>query len=333
MAKKGRRARRAGRHRGRGRRPVRVRRSRKAKLVFGVELEVVDRTRLEVAKALNYEFGGYIEVWSDEEYENQMPRENEQEDKEDFLLHFTEKTRPYRFQIVEDESLKSPRGDLYRAEVILGPLEERDLDMVRRACKTLLIAGAKSNESCGVHVHFSSDIFDGASLRRLIAFCYMYEPILFRALQVSDARQKNQCKPIHEGFAREVLSSTDEVLTIMKKWYDIAGSGLTKGRFDPVRTFGLNLNPEPLKNHYELRYFNGTLEPDAVLSYVHLALGMLRYSMNRRNSITLSDAIEKRQAVLAAPNTHYREFTALLDRMGLGSRRYARSRDMFLKNL
>lgn len=318
MAKKGR------RRRGPGRKP---------KLAFGVEVEVVDRSRLEVARALNYEFGGYIEIWQDEEYEKQLPRENIQEEKESFLLHFTEKGRHHRWQIVEDESLKCPRGEVYTGEVVLGPLEERDLEMIRRACKTLLIAGAKTNETCGVHVHFSSDIFDGASLRRLIAFFYMYEPILFRALQVSDARKQNQCKPIHEGFAREVLSSNDEVLTIMKKWYEIAGSGLTKGRFDPVRTYGLNLNPEPLKNHYELRYFNGTLEPDAVLSYAHIALGMLRYSMNKRNTATLSDAIETRQRVLSNPNTHYREFSSLMDRMGLGPKRYTRSRDLLLKNL
>ena len=88
---------------------------------------------------------------------------------------------------------------------MIGPLEERDLHLIPRICKTLLIAGCQINSSCGIHVHFSSDPFDGRSLRRLIGLIYMYEPLLYRVLKVPDVRRDKFAKAIHEGFAREVL--------------------------------------------------------------------------------------------------------------------------------
>jgi hypothetical protein len=291
---------------------------------------MVNRTRLEVARALNIEFGGYLQLWRDPE----EPKKEPPGDEGEYILHFTDRQRRHKWEIVEDESLKPDDGqELRRAEVVLGPLETKDLEIVRRACKTVQIAGARVNASCGVHVHFSAQPFDGRSLRRLVALVYMYEPILYRALKVSPERMEKFCKPIHEGFAREVLSSKSEPLTITQQWYETCGAGVTTGRFDPVRYYGLNLNPEPLRNHYELRYFNGTLEPDVVVSYLHLALGMLRHALRRGPSATLTEAVEFRGKVLADPACHQREFSALMRRMGLGGSGYARSRDLFLKNL
>lgn len=310
-----------------------VRRRKRPKLTFGLELETVGRTRLEVARALNIEFGGYLEVWSDLEYDEQKVVGKVDEHREDYLLHFGEKGRRYRWEVVDDDSIQPEDGDLRRAEVVLGPLQERDLPLISRACKTLLIAGCRTNESCGVHVHFSSESFDGRSLRRLIALVYMYEPILFRALNVSEARKEKHAKPVHEGFAREVLSANDEPLTSIHKWYEYGGRGMTTGRFDPVRAYGLNLNPEPLENHYELRYFNGTLDPDTALAYVHLAVGMLRYALRKAPPPTLTDAVEFRHRILADTGSHHREFARLLKAMGLGSSRFRRTRDLFLKNL
>jgi hypothetical protein len=303
-------------------------------LTFGVELETVNRTRMEIAQALKYEFGGYIQLWTDEDFENASPEPKFVGDEAEFLFHFNEKGRTHRWPIVDDESLRPDDGNVHRrAEVVLGPLLLRDLEYIRRVCKTLLIAGAKSNPSCGLHVHFSAAPFDGKSLRRLVGLTYMYEPILYRALQVDPARAEKYCKPIHEGFAREVLSSSNEPLSITQKWYECCGNGMTTGRFDPVRYYGLNLNPEPLKNHYELRYFNGTLDPDTVLSYAHLAFGLLRFALKRAPAATLTEAVEFRRRVLDDPACHYREFNALLRKIGLGSGTYARSRDLFLKNL
>lgn len=313
----------------RTRRRRKHRKSRRPRIRFGIELETVGRTRQELAQALSIEFGGFLQVKGVPDDEEPQIREEEAE----YELQYSHKGKVRSWQILDDDSLHSDKGPAYRAEVVSSALDERDLPLVQRVCKTLLIAGAKTNETCGLHVHFSSDLMDGRSLRRLVALAYMYEPILYRALGVPDLRMNRYCKPMNEQFAKEILAADFDLMTILKRWYDIVGKGAKEGRLDPVRFHGLNLNPDPLKGHFEFRYFNGALDPDTVTSYVQFSLKLLRFAVASRNFLELDDAMEFRSMILRDPSLHRRELARLLDRIGLGSRRYARPRALLLKNL
>lgn len=305
------------------------RKPRRQRILFGIELETVGRTRQELAQALNIEFGGFLQVKNVADDEEPEVKEDEAE----YELQYSLQGKVRSWQVLDDDSLHSDKGAAYRSEVVSSALDDRDLPLVQRVCKTLLIAGAKTNETCGLHVHFSSDLMDGRSLRRLVALTYMYEPILYRALGVSETRMNKYCKPINEQFAKEILAADYDLMTIMKRWYDIVGKGAKEGRLDPVRFHGLNLNPDPVKHHFEFRYFNGTLDPDTVTSYVQFSLKLLRFSVTSRNFLELNDAMEFRSMILRDPSLQRREFARFLDRIGLGSRRYARTRALFLKNL
>ena len=57
-------------------------------------------------------------------------------------------------------------------------------------------AGALANSSCGIHVHIDASPFDARTLRNITNIMAAKEDLIYKALQVSVARQNRWCKPV-----------------------------------------------------------------------------------------------------------------------------------------
>ena len=62
-------------------------------------------------------------------------------------------------------------------------------------------AGAKVNESCGLHIHVDAANHNRQSLKNLLSIMYSKEDILFKALQVNEARAARWCQKVRGTHA------------------------------------------------------------------------------------------------------------------------------------
>lgn len=84
--------------------------------------------------------------------------------------------------------------------------------------------GAKVNDSCGIHVHVDAANHNRQSLKNLISIMYSKEDLLFKALQVNEARANRWCKKVREPMlrgARTLSAEETPGLTQLEQiWYE-----------------------------------------------------------------------------------------------------------------
>lgn len=79
-----------------------------------------------------------------------------------------------------------------------------DIETIQELVRKLREAGALANSSCGIHVHIDASPFDARTLRNITNIMAAKEDLIYKALQVSVARQNRWCKPVEERFLEEL---------------------------------------------------------------------------------------------------------------------------------
>ena len=109
---------------------------------FGIEIEMTGITREKAAKIIEDEIGGEITRLNDSYDTKEIKGQDER-----------------KWKIVSDSSIrkenvrgKTTNGD-YSVEVVSPILTETDIDLVQRIARKLRAGGAKTNDSCGIHIH------------------------------------------------------------------------------------------------------------------------------------------------------------------------------------
>ena len=147
-------------------------------LRFGIEIEVVDRDRGTVARAIQSVVGGTVtHVGTPTCYD---PYEVAADD-----------GRVWR--VVADSSLSSVAANL-RAEVVSPILAYGDIPQLQDVVRAVRQAGCKTCQQAGMHVHVGAELFTGKALANLAKLVYKQEPLILMALGVSQDRLAHYTK-------------------------------------------------------------------------------------------------------------------------------------------
>lgn len=286
---------------------------------FGVEVEMTGITREQAACALAkyfgtiaYHTGGVYDAWTVRDSEGK------------------------EWKLMSDSSIQAERktqtgytsnnvSSSYRVEMVTPKLTYAELPKFQECVRQVRHAGAKVNDSCGLHVHVDAANHNRQSLKNLIGIMYSKEDILFKALQVNEARAARWCQKVREPMLRQArtLSSdeTKDLTQLESIWYE--GNVSSGEHYNWTRYYALNLHSVFYRGTVEWRCFNSTLHAGRAAAYVNLCLAIS------------AQAIAQRSTVMRKTHSDNELFTfrVWLVRLGLNGDEFKHTRDHLLANL
>ena len=290
---------------------------------FGVEIEMTGVTREEAAQALADYFGTTPKYWGHtyDSWNVQDPAGKKWKLMSDSSIHPECQGEDGYLRLDKD----SAEGYPYKVEMVTPKLTYDELPRLQECMRRVKAIGAKVNSSCGLHVHVDASNHNRQSLKNLIGIMYSKEDILFKALQVNEARAARWCKKVREPMLKKArLLSADETqdLTLLESvWYE--GEVDKTDHYNWTRYYALNLHSVFYRGTVEWRCFNSTLDPVQAAAYVHLCLAMS------------AQAIAQRSTVMQKTHSDNELFTfrVWLVRLGLNGSEFKATRDCLLAHL
>ena len=268
---------------------------------FGIEIEMIGLTRERAAKVAaehfgttaKYEGGGY-ETWSAKDATG----------------------RTWKF--VRDASIT---GGGEQVELVSPICEYADIETIQELVRKLRAAGAKTNDSCGIHVHINAAPHTPQSLRNISNIMASKEDLLFKALEVKAERER-YCRKADTDFIKNLNKKKPKTLEQLHKlWYE--GHNDSHMNYSDTRYTALNLHAVFKKGTVEFRLFNGTTHAGKIKAYIQLCLAISH------------QAITQRSATAAKTLTTNEKFTfrTWLLRLGMIGDEFATARHHLLANL
>ena len=288
---------------------------------FGVEVEMTGITRRQAARALAEYFGTEAQ-YKGGTYDTWVVKDTKQKTwklmSDSSIL--AEQKIGGGYEIIPNDD----DGRYYWVELVTPKLTYDQLPVLQECMRRVKQAGAKVNESCGIHVHVDGANHNRQSLKNLIGIMFSKEDILFKALQVNGERAKRWCKKVREPMLRQARTlSADETkdLTELEQiWYE---GNVEHDHYNPTRYHALNLHSMFYRGTVEFRCFNSTLHAGKVAAYVNLCLAIS------------AQAIAQRSTVMRKTKSENELFTfrVWLVRLGLNGEEFKHTRDHLLAHL
>ena len=288
---------------------------------FGVEVEMTGITRRQAAEALAAYFGTsvhycgtYYDAWGVTDPEGK-----------EWKLMSDSSIKPEKKTAGGYISASGTDSREYQVEMVTPKLTYAELPKLQECVRRVRKAGAKANNSCGIHVHVDAANHNRQSLKNLIGIMYSKEDILFKALQVDPIRARDYCQKVREPMLRQArtLSSdeTNDLTQLEQVWYE--GDVADREHYNWTRYHALNLHSVFYRGTVEWRCFNSTLHAGKVAAYVNLCLAIS------------AQAIAQRSTVMRKTHSENELFTfrVWLVRLGLNGEEFKHTRDHLLAHL
>ena len=231
------------------------------------------------------------------------------------------------WKVVSDSSIRceSRRGESagrnYAVEFVSPICQYDDIETIQELVRKLRGAGAKVNNSCGIHVHVDASRHTVQTLRNIVNIMAAKEDLLYKTLQV-EVRRQYYCQKADTRFLDEINRKRPKSLEELEAiWYDGRGDRYT--HYDDTRYHGLNLHSVFSKGTIEFRLFNSTLHAGEVKSYIQLCLAISHQALVQRGASRTKTQSE---------NEKYTFRTWLL-RLGMIGNEFKTARLHLLKNL
>ena len=281
---------------------------------FGIEIELTGISRRRAAEVAAAHFGTssyYVGTY----YDTYAAKDRQQ--------------REWKF--MSDASIKAQRKEgknkfdaspEYRTEMVSPICKYEDIVTIQELIRKLREAGAFANKSCGIHVHIDASPFDARTLRNITNIMAAKEDLIYKALQVSVARQHRWCQPVEQRFLDDLNSRKPKSMEEVERiWY--GGSSRRDTHYDDSRYHCLNLHSVFQKGTVEFRLFNGTVHAGKIKAYIQLCLAIGAQALNQ-------SCASRRKTV--TENEKYTFRTWLL-RLGLIGDEFKTARGHLLENL
>jgi hypothetical protein len=255
-------------------------------LRFGIEIETVGLKRWQLAQAIHSVVGGATyRGFGNDAWQITDPNGR-------------------RWQVVPDGSLN---GDDDNGEIVSPILGYDDIEMLQNIVRAVRHAGARADESTGIHIHVDGSRFAASNVVNLVNFIHKQEKLLEHVFATYPDRNFF-CQPIDPSFLRRLEAAKPRTMDDLRlAWY---GSWhVQPERYHESRYRGLNLNSFFYRGTIEFRYFNGTLHAGEVKSYVQLVLALAAKALSAKT------AHSKRREF--NPATAKYDFRVVLLRLGL----------------
>ena len=194
-----------------------------------------------------------------------------------------------QWNLVRDQSIdrQNSRGRTerheYSVEMVTPICKYDDITTIQEIVRKLRAAGAKVNDSCGIHVHVDASEHDVRTLRNLVNIMASKEDLLYKALDVEVDRER-YCKKVDTKFLEELNKKRPKQMAELEDiWYD--GYGYNRhAHYNPSRYRALNLHSVFTKGTVEFRLFNSTLHAGEVKSYIQLCLAINHQALAQKSA-------------------------------------------------
>lgn len=223
------------------------------------------------------------------------------------------------WNVTRDASIRIDGGEA--CELVTPILTWADIETLQEIIRKLRRAGAKVNESCGLHVHIGAAGMTATAIRNLVNNVASHEELLYKALNVHENR-KRYCRPTDERFLRELNTRKPATLDEVKPiWY--GDSGYHGNHYDASRYTIVNLHALFTKGTIEFRIFNGTLHAGEVKTAIQLACALVAFAKASKRSLLRPVNIENEKFTMRT----------WLVRMGLSGEEFKTARHHLIKHL
>ena len=194
---------------------------------------------------------------------------------------------------------------------------------LQEVVRALRHAGAVVNSSCGMHVHVDASRHTPQSLKNALSIMYSKEDILFKALNVNEARVERWCQKVREPMLEKIrkLPTNISMERLKREWY--GGNDGSYEHYNWTRYYALNLHSVFFRGTVEFRCFNSTLHAGRAAAYVNLCLAMSAQAIAQRSTV-----MRKTQS-----DNELFTFRVWLVRLGLNGPEFKHTRDHLLANL
>lgn len=228
-------------------------------LRYGVEVETVGVSRQHLAVAIQRATGGAVGIDGDRASVTM--------------------TDGRVWNVVPDGSLNGARN----GEIVSPILTYGDLEMLQNVVREVRKAGAVADESCGLHIHTSSEDLDPRAVARLIKMQHKHELVIEQALGVSPERLARFCKRVDPEVLRRIEAIRPTTVAQLKRaWY--GDENTVPQRYNSTRYRALNCNGWLVRGAVEYRAFNGTLHAGEVKAAVQFALAFTAKAITSKSA-------------------------------------------------
>jgi hypothetical protein len=225
-------------------------------LKFGIEIETINCTRPVLAQAVATAIPGA-------------------------LLDGARVTGPdgRSWQVVADGSLSGAAN----GEIVSPILTYADLPTLQAVVRAVRAAGARVDQSCGIHVHVDGARFDARTLGNLVKLVHKQERLIEMSLGIQERRLGQYCRPVDAAFLTTLVNRRPATLDALRAaWYGRDHEHAS--RYHHSRYRGINLNSFFFRGTVEFRLFEGSLHAGEIKSYVQFALALAEKALRIRNA-------------------------------------------------
>ena len=167
------------------------------------------------------------------------------------------------WKVVSDGSLRDESPYLGTCEVVSPVLQGEDgIEQIRKACAALQSAGAKVNQTCGLHVHIDGAGMQPSQVLNILARYSKYESQI-DGFMPSDRRANNYCRTLR-GIPERISQNLD-----------VVGMAYRMGS----RYFKVNLESWARHGTVEFRQHGGTVESTKIIAWVKFLQSFVQASM------------------------------------------------------
>jgi hypothetical protein len=169
--------------------------------------------------------------------------------------------RRNHWKIVTDASLSGPAGYL-GLEFVSPPLNDEGVPQIDAVCRVLQANGARTNKSCGLHVHIGAQHLGLDTLKRLALLYIENEDVIDSLMPPSRRRNANE-RYLASPKATADLGMIRRAVNVQQ----IAGG--VRGGLSPNRFTKLNLTSYWKHGTVEFRQHSGTVDAEKIKRWVY----------------------------------------------------------------
>lgn len=183
------------------------------------------------------------------------------------------------WNVVPDGSLSGQQN----GEIVSPILTYQDIADLQEVVRAARGAGARANETTGIHIHVDGRQFDGRAVANMVKLIHKQERLIEHALGISEFRLGRYCRPIDADFIRRIEQRKPRTLQeVSDAWYGRRNN--TPARYDSSRYHGLNLNSLFFRGSIEFRWFQGTTHAGEIKAYVQLVLAIASKALGAKTT-------------------------------------------------
>lgn len=161
-----------------------------------------------------------------------------------------------------------------------------DIDKVQDCIRALRKAGAKVDNTCGLHIHVGADKHTAKSLRNLTYTFKAKQELIYKAAGAEDRMRNRFCRAIGNDLIDNMKKKKNMDMTkLADTWYETYAPGQSRNaHYNDSRYHGINLHSVWYRGTVEFRLFHATLHAGEVRAYINLILAMSAAAINSKRA-------------------------------------------------